>query len=264
MLGQDSPPRTVHRRRLLGGIVAVGTTLAGCLGTESSDGNSNDTTTTESDGGSGETSTTSGTNESSDSENTKNSGTELEEHSAAAAIDTQPVLGPSLTEAEGVIIEFADPSCPGCARFEQNTFPKIKSELVESGRVAFVYREYPNVAPWGEPASQALEGTYAQSEQAFWALKSYYYENTDSLTEDNVLEKTEAYLEQHTDVDAGVVVDGVRNDEFTAAVQQDVDAGDAAGVSGTPSFFLFRSGSFVTKIEGAQDYSVFKNALGYS
>lgn len=180
------------------------------------------------------------------------------------ALDGQPVLGPGPTEAEGVIIEFADPSCPGCARFEENTFPKIKSNLVESGKAAFIYREYPNVAPWGESASQALEGTFERAGDAFWSLKSYYYANTDSLSNDNVLEKTKTYLEENADVDARAIVEGVRNDEFAGRVQQDVEAGNEAGVAGTPSFFLFRSGSFVTTIEGAQDYSVFKNALGFS
>lgn len=180
------------------------------------------------------------------------------------ALNGQPVLGPEPTEAEGVIIEFADPSCPGCARFEENTFPKIKSNLVESGKTAFIYREYPNVAPWGESASQALEGTFERAGDAFWSLKSYYYANTDSLSNDNVLEKTKTYLEKNADVDARAIVEGVRNDEFAGRVQQDVEAGNEAGVAGTPSFFLFRSGSFVTTIEGAQDYSVFKNALGFS
>ena len=249
--------RRLHRRIFLGGIAAVGTSLAGCLGTGSDGGNANEPTPTRSADGS------SGSGTTSDDSGTSDSGPTLEEHPAAAAFDKQPVLGPSPTEAESVIIEFADPSCPGCARFEQNTFPEIKSDLVDPGRVAFVYREYPIVAPWGESASQALEGTYERDEQAFWGLKSYY-SNAGSLTDDSVLEKTRAHLERRTDVDAEAVVAGVRNDKFTAAVQQDIDAAKQAGVSGTPSFFLFRSGSFVTTIEGAQDYSVFKNALGYS
>lgn len=248
---RDSNQQTgaLHRRIFLGSIATIGVSLSGCLDSGSTDANSNnpDSTGNNSNGG-----------------GSSDSSTDLETHPAATTLEEQPVLGPSASEAEGVIIEFADPSCPGCARFEENTFPEIKSELVESGRVAFIYREYPNVAAWGESASQALEGTYEQDEQAFWGLKSFYYSNTDSITNDNVLEKTEGYLDENTDVDASANVEGVRNDEYEGHVDQDVDAANEAGVAGTPSFFLFRSGSFVTEIEGAQDYSVFKNALGYS
>ena len=245
MSNRDLRMERLRRRHLLGGMASIAASLSGCLGGGSDDGTSNDSAATD---GSGQ----------SDSEGG------LSTHPSAMALDEQPVLGPEATEAEGVIIEFADPSCPGCARFEENTFPKIKSNLVESGKAAFIYREYPNVAPWGESASQALEGTFERSPDAFWSLKSYYYSNTDSLSNDNVLEKTKTHLEQNADVDARAIVEGVRNDEFAERVQQDVEAGNEAGVAGTPSFFLFRSGSFVTTIEGAQDYSVFKNALGIS
>lgn len=250
---KDRNQRTsaLSRRIFLGCIATAGVSLSGCLDRGSTEADSN-------------TPTASGSGDGSNGGGSSDSTSGVDTHAAATALDDQPVLGPSPTEAGGVIIEFADPSCPGCARFEEKTFPEIKSELVEPGRVAFIYREYPNVAPWGESASQALEGTYELDEEAFWGLKSFFYSNTDSLSNDNVLEKTEGYLKANTTVDASAVVEGVRNDEFAGQVEQDVEAGNEAGVSGTPSFFLFRSGSFVTSIQGPQDYSVFKNALGYS
>lgn len=237
----------MRRRAYMGLIAASGVPLAGCGSLESS--SSGDDTT----GGGGNNT---------DAKSSGEDSTALKNHPAASKIDSEPRLGPALDEAEGVIIEFADPSCPGCARFEKKTYPKIKSNLVDSDRVAFIYREYPNVAPWGETASQALEGTFADEASAFWGLKSYYYANTDAIDEDNVLDKTEAYLSEETNVDAAVIVNGVENGEFESKVQQDVDIGSEAGVNGTPAFFLFRSGSFVTKLTGPQDYSVFKNALG--
>ncbi len=40
------------------------------------------------------------------------------------------------------IIEYASLTCPHCARFAADIFPKIKSEYIDTGKVKFVYRNY--------------------------------------------------------------------------------------------------------------------------
>src|SRR5258708_9507615 len=34
-------------------------------------------------------------------------------------------------------------SCPHCAAFEENVFPMLKSKYIDSGKVRFVFREFP-------------------------------------------------------------------------------------------------------------------------
>jgi protein-disulfide isomerase len=178
-------------------------------------------------------------------------------------IESQPTLGPVVDDATGVVVAFEDPSCTLCRRFEQNTFPDLRSNLVDPGDVAFVYRGYPVIYPWGEPASQALESTYAASEDAFWALKDHYYAEQGFDT-DNILDQTESFLAAETDVDAAAVVEAARNREHNAAVQADIDAAEAASAgSQTPIFYLFRDGRFRTRVSGPQGYDVFAAALGF-
>lgn len=189
---------------------------------------------------------------------------QLLRHPATDAIENQPTLGPAVTDATAVIVAFEDPSCVLCRRFEENTFPELRSELVDPGELAFVYRGYPIIYPWGKPASQALESTYAASEDAFWALKDHYYAEQGSFDTDNVLAETEAFLASETDVDAGAVVEDARNERHDDAVQADLAAGEAAGVgSQTPVFYLFRDGVFRTRVSGPQGYDVFAAALGF-
>lgn len=184
-------------------------------------------------------------------------------HPAASGLGAQPALGPDPTDATAVIVAFEDPSCTLCRRFERNTFPTLRSEYVESGDLSFVYRVYPVIYPWGKPASQALESTYAASEAAFWALKDHYYAEQDQFGTDNVLESTESFLDEETDVDAASVVDDARNERHDAAVQADLAAGRAADAGNqTPIFYLFRDGEFRTKIQGPQGADVFAAALG--
>ncbi|HEX2113024.1 MAG TPA: DsbA family protein [Alphaproteobacteria bacterium] len=41
------------------------------------------------------------------------------------------------------IIEYASLTCPHCARFHAETLPRLKSEYVETGKVKFVFRDFP-------------------------------------------------------------------------------------------------------------------------
>jgi protein-disulfide isomerase len=50
-------------------------------------------------------------------------------------------LGPAT--ASVTITEFASMTCPHCAAFNETVFPKIKSEYIDTGKVRYVFREFP-------------------------------------------------------------------------------------------------------------------------
>ncbi|WP_314952584.1 DsbA family protein [Bradyrhizobium cosmicum] len=50
-------------------------------------------------------------------------------------------LGPK--EAPVTITEYASMTCPHCAAFNEQVFPKIKSEYIDTGKVRYIFREFP-------------------------------------------------------------------------------------------------------------------------
>jgi protein-disulfide isomerase len=50
-------------------------------------------------------------------------------------------LGP--VKASVTIVEYASMSCPHCAAFEENVFPMLRSKYIDTGKVHFVFREFP-------------------------------------------------------------------------------------------------------------------------
>jgi protein-disulfide isomerase len=50
-------------------------------------------------------------------------------------------LGPA--NATVTITEYASMTCPHCSAFNEAVFPKIKSEYIDSGKVRYVFREFP-------------------------------------------------------------------------------------------------------------------------
>jgi protein-disulfide isomerase len=50
-------------------------------------------------------------------------------------------IGPA--DAKVTITEFASMTCPHCAAFNSETFPKIKAEYIDTGKVRYIFREFP-------------------------------------------------------------------------------------------------------------------------
>ena len=46
-------------------------------------------------------------------------------------------------EANIEIIEFASLTCGHCAKFHNEVFPKIKKEFIDTGKVSFIYKDFP-------------------------------------------------------------------------------------------------------------------------
>ncbi|MFB6204948.1 MAG: DsbA family protein [Haloglomus sp.] len=250
----------MERRDFLAAGLSGAVALAGC--TQGGDDEAGDSGA---DGGTGGGSPTE-TNGASPTGTDTNSGrATLETHPAGRALDAQPRLGPDPAAATGVIVAFEDPSCPSCARFEREVVPEIRSNLVEPGDVSLVFRGYPVIYPWGEQGVRALEATFDRSADAFWSLSNHYFENQSAFRgrdPGEVYARTESYLASETDVDAKAVVSAAEGGDYDDAVQTDLDAGMAAGAGQrTPHLFLFRDGTYRTKVSGLVTYSVIESAL---
>ena len=240
--------RRQTRRRFVAATAVAVAGIAGCTGRTGS-------------AGAGTEAPSGGATESGDTDGGTGASESLDSHPAAQGLAAQPTLGPS--EATATIVAFEDPSCPRCRAFERNTVPRIRDELVATGQARFVARTYPVVYPWGEPAVQALEATFARSPEAFWGLFEHYFADQDAFSTDNVLPRTEEWLAANTDLDGAAVVADAEAGAYDDAVQVDLDAGEAADVGRTtPTVFLFRDGEYVTRAGGSVSFDLITSALG--
>lgn len=189
------------------------------------------------------------------------SGGGLPDHPSARDIEDEPRLGPKPSEAEATMVVFDGPACTECSVYDKKTFPKIKSNLIDTGKVAYYGRLSPEY-PWGKTASSALEAATARKTDAYWTLLFFYLSNQDQFDEKNVLPKTKQHLKANTDLDAAAIVEDAKADKYWDEVKADKQAWKDAGGSKRPMFFLFRDGEFVTEIAGPQGYSTIESALG--
>ncbi|HIJ11132.1 TPA: DsbA family protein [Candidatus Woesearchaeota archaeon] len=162
--------------------------------------------------------------------------------------DDDPVLGNA--DAPVTIIEFSDYQCPFCSRFWSQTLPQIKSQYIATGKVKFVYRDFAlSNHPLAAPA--AIAANCAEPQGKFWEFHDLIFGNQQSLSEASL--RTWA-TQLGLDMTAW---DACRNDPASRAeIQKDFNDGGAAGVGGTPAFFV--NGKLLS---GAQPFSAFQQAI---
>jgi protein-disulfide isomerase len=175
-----------------------------------------------------------------------------------ASIADAPVLG--RPDAPVTIVEFSDYQCPFCQRFFATTFPAIKKDYVDIGKVRYVFRDFPldQIHPL---ARKAAEAAHCAGEQGkYWPMHDVLYQNSKALAV--------AQLGEHA---RKIGVDPARFDEclssgrYAARVEKGVSEGAAVGVQGTPTFVVgkTRPGDIVegTPIRGAQPLENFRRVL---
>jgi protein-disulfide isomerase len=148
------------------------------------------------------------------------------------------------------IVEFSDYECPFCERFYSGAYQQIKTEYIDTGKVKFVYRDFP--LSFHQNAGKAAEAAECAGEQGM------YFEMHDKLFEDGVSGGVSDFKNYAGEIglNQGDFDTCLDSGSMAKEVQNDFLAGQKAGVKGTPAFFI--NGEMVS---GAQPFSVFKEKI---
>ena len=65
----------------------------------------------------------------------------------AQDVEPLPEMALGAADAPVTIIEYASMSCPHCATFHTDVFPDLKSNYIDTGKVYFIFREFPLNTP---------------------------------------------------------------------------------------------------------------------
>jgi len=170
---------------------------------------------------------------------------ELKPPTVEVAVGSTPFQGKD--KAPITIIEFSDYECPYCKKAEPTIEEVIK---VYGDKVRLAYRNYP--LPFHKSAKPAAIAALCANEQGkFWPMHDKLMAATD-LTPANMQQIATAVGLDRKKFD-DCVKDG---DKFEADIQKDLAAGQAAGVNGTPAFFI--NGRL---LDGAQPIEKFKEVI---
>jgi protein-disulfide isomerase len=167
---------------------------------------------------------------------------------SAVSDDGDPSIGSK--DATVTIIEFSDFQCPFCERFYLQTFPQIKLEYIDTGKVRFVYRDFPlSFHAMAQKAAEAAE--CANEQEKFWEYHDKIFQNQASLSKDNL-----KLWAKQLGLDTTKFDSCLDTGKYQSEVQKDQKEGISLGVSGTPAFFI--NGK---PLIGAQPFAAFKQLI---
>lgn len=158
-------------------------------------------------------------------------------------------------DAPVTIIEFTDLQCPYCARHARQTFPQLKRDYVDTGKLRYASRDLP--LPFHSFALPAAVASRCAGEQGrFWEYRDALFAAQGTLG-------TEPYGRIAGDLGLDVAqLDACRSDgRQEAAVRADLALAAQYGIRSTPTFVIGRvvDGEFQGEVvSGAQPYDFFK------
>jgi len=165
------------------------------------------------------------------------------------SLDDDPVKGSP--DAPVTIVEFSEFQCPYCGLYVRETFPKIDETYVKTGKVKYVFRDFPltSIHPNAQKAAEAA-GCAAQQGK-FWEYHDILFTHQDALDVPS-LKQYAADLGLDTAQFDACLDSGAMADE----VAKDMADGQQYGVTGTPAFFV--NG---IKLTGAQPFEAFQELI---
>lgn len=156
-------------------------------------------------------------------------------------------------DAPVIIEEFSDFGCYYCGRFSRETEPALVENYIANGQVYFIYRQFP-LGPASIPVSEA---SYCAAEQnLFWDYHDVLFANQDENDPNALSERRLIAFAEGIGADVEEFERCLTEGRYKDAVQADYQAGRAAGIESTPTFFV--NG---LEISGAQPYAVFQEAI---
>ena len=177
------------------------------------------------------------------------------------SLDDDPMKGNP--DASITIIEFSDFQCPFCAKFHENTLPQLDQNYISTGKVNFVYRDFPiqSIHPNAIPAALASE--CADDQGKFWEMHDVIFENQRVWQDLQVTQSTDIFRGYANEI-------GLNIDDFDSCmtsgkhieeIGNDLEDGRLYGVTGTPGFFVGNEKIGFTKLIGAQPFSSFQRVI---
>jgi protein-disulfide isomerase len=167
-----------------------------------------------------------------------------------------PVFG--ATNAQISIVEFGDYQCTFCYKFHQNTFNNIQIEYIDSGKVNYVYRDFPLN---GHDSVLAAEASYCAGDQGkYWSYHNLLFnnwagENTGWININSLIKfATKANL------DISEFNKCLDTHKYYQKVMDNESYANKIGINATPSFLIFDDKELI-RIIGAEQLDKFQSVI---
>jgi len=171
---------------------------------------------------------------------------------------TDPLAGRTRGSARApvTVYEMSDFQCPYCRRFALETFPALDAAYVATGKVRWVFINFPLTSIHPNALAAAEVAVCAAQQDAFWRVHDLLYRYQEIWAP---LKEPAAFfltLADSAKISRPALLACVRSPATQETVAAEAQGAERSGASSTPSFYI--EGGLLT---GAQPVGVFRQVL---
>jgi protein-disulfide isomerase len=154
------------------------------------------------------------------------------------------------------VYEMSDFQCPYCRRFALETFRSLEREYISTGKVRWVFVNFPLTSIHANAVAAAGTALCASRQGAFWPVHDLLYMYQDTWAP---LKEPGPFLLSLAD-SAGIakakLLECVKSPTTESEIRHEAQGAERAGASSTPTFYI--EGGLLT---GAQPLPLFRQVL---
>ena len=138
-------------------------------------------------------------------------------------------------DAPVTLVEYSDFTCGFCLKFFKETWPRLQARYVDTGKVRFLYKDYPR-ADQGPGVAAAVAARCAGDQGAYWPMHDRLFAERAKLDENLFLQHAKTLGLDHAKF-SQCLQDG----RHVEAIFKDRQEANSWGFHGTPGFVIMRS-----------------------
>lgn len=149
----------------------------------------------------------------------------------AGALDDTSLGNP---QAPVTVIEYASLGCPICAVFHKKVFPRLKTAYIDTGKVYYIYREF----PIGKSSAAAAQAARCVPEKQFFRVTEKFMANRGRWNGREPDPDLIYKIVQDTGLSRAAFDSCMANQKTSEEITSVKQRGREFGIKGTPTFFI--------------------------
>jgi uncharacterized protein (TIGR03437 family) len=185
-------------------------------------------------------------------------------HLSMAGQDANQLVLPIVFEPNGsylgnpaatvTMLQFGDYQCPFCDEFFRDTWPQLKSEYVDTGKVRLQFQDYAFLG--SDSTTSAMAAHCAGDQYRFWQYHDYLYAHQGSENNGWGAPEHQKQFAAIMGLNADQFGQCLDSGKYLSAVQSENADANSRSINSVPTFLINQ-----TKVVGAQPIAVFEQAI---
>jgi protein-disulfide isomerase len=154
------------------------------------------------------------------------------------------------------VYEMSDFQCPYCRKFAQETFPTLERSYIKTGKVRWIFINFPLTDIHAHAAAAAQLALCAGQQKGFWKVHDLLFEHQEVWAPLKEAGPFFLSLADSARLSKPAMLTCLEAPETLRAVQADAEGAARSGAASTPTFYI--EGGL---LEGAVPLTVFRQVL---